>query len=163
MMAEAMIRANGNVSGAQSVINNGTRVENGGLEPLSGANKEEVLNAIFYERDLELYRMVHGQSYYDLRRRSAMQAGTPIHFPVPAEELQTVQAEQYTFGGVNFTSEFGTADGSSAWCKPVNGNVTSTGNVSPNGCGGPFSVPGGSAPAAKQFNESIQPPRAGTQ
>jgi SusD family. len=163
MMAEAMIRANGNVGGAQSIINNGTRVENGGLDPLSGADQEEVLNAIFYERDLELYRMVHGQSYYDLRRRSAMQAGTPIHLPVPAGELQTVQAEQYTFGGTGFTSEFGTATGDQAWCEPVNGNVTSTGNVSPNGCNGPYSVPSGSALEANQVNESVQPARAGTQ
>ena len=163
MMAEAMIRANGNVGGAQSIINNGTRVENGELDPLSGADQEEVLNAIFYERDLELYRMVHGQSYYDLRRRSAMQAGTPIHLPVPAGELQTVQAEQYTFGGVSSTDEFGTADGDPAWCTPVDGDVTPTGNVSPNGCDGPYSAPSGSVVEANQVNGSVQPARAGTQ
>lgn len=163
MMAEAMIRANGDVGGAETVINNGTRVTNGELDPLSGASEEEVLNAIFYERDLELYRMVHGQSYYDLRRRSAMQAGTPIHLPVPAGELQTVQAEQYSFGGVGFTSEFGTADGDEAWCTPVNGDVTPTGNVSPNGCDGPYSAPSGNALEANQVNGSVQPPRAGTQ
>ncbi len=164
MQAEALIRANGDVGGARSMINNGTRVENGGLSPLSSsAGEDEVLNAIFYERDLELYRMVHGQSYFDLRRRSAMQAGTPLHLPVPASELQTVQAENYTFGGTNFTSESGTASGDQAWCEPVNGNVTSTGNVSPNGCDGPYSVPSGSAPDAQTSADGPTPPRAATQ
>jgi hypothetical protein len=163
MMAEAMIRANGNVSGAQSIINSGTRVENGGLDPLSGADQEEVLNAIFYERDLELYRMVHGQSYYDLRRRGAMQAGTPLHLPVPASELQTVQADLYTFGGAGFAGDPGTASGDQAWCEPVNGNVTSTGNVSPNGCTGPYSVPSGNALEANQGDGGVQPARAKTQ
>lgn len=165
MQAEALIRANGDVDGARQIINNGTRTENGGLDPLpSDASQSEVVNAIFYERDLELYRMVHGQTYYDLRRRSAMQAGTPIHLPVPASELQTVQAENYTFGGVNFTSEFGTATGDQAWCKPVSGNVTSTGNVSPNGCDGPYSAPSASSLEANQAGGSaIQPARARTQ
>lgn len=165
MQAEALIRANGDVGGARQIINNGTRTENGGLDPLpSDASQSEVVNAIFYERDIELYRMVHGQTYYDLRRRSAMQAGTPIHLPVPAGELQTVQAENYTFGGVNFTSEFGTATGDQAWCEPMNGNVTSTGNVSPNGCDGPFSAPSGSSLEANQAGGStVPPPRAGTQ
>lgn len=165
MEAEAEIRANGNIGGARQIINNGTRVENGGLDPIPGnATQSEVVNAIFYERDLELYRMVHGQSYFDLRRRGAMQAGTPIHLPVPASELQTVQAENYTFGGVNFTSEFGTATGDQAWCEPVNGDVTATGNVSPNGCDGPFSAPSGSSLEANQTGGSgSQPWRARTE
>ncbi|PQJ34278.1 hypothetical protein BSZ35_06395 [Salinibacter sp. 10B] len=164
MQAEALIRANGDVSGARSIINNGTRVENGGLDPLSSsAGQEEVLNAIFYERDLELYRMVHGQSYFDLRRRSAMQAGTPLHLPVPASELQTVQASVYTFGGTSFTSEEGTASGDQAWCKPVNGNVTSTGNVSPNGCDGPYTAPSGTAPSAQTSASGPTPQRASIQ
>ena len=161
IMAEAMIRANGDVAGARQAINNGTRVENGELEPLSGnAGQSEVLNAIFYERDLELYRMVHGQSYFDLRRRSALQAGTPAHLPVPASELQTVQAEVYTFGGTSFTSEAGTATGDQAWCTPVDGDMTTTGNVAPNGCDGPFRVPEGNAPDAQTTSSGAQPPRA---
>jgi hypothetical protein len=167
MQAEAEIRASngGGVAAARQIINNGTRVENGGLDPLPGdASQTEVVNAIFYERDIELYRMVHGQTYFDLRRRSAMQAGTPIHLPVPASELQTVQAENYTFGGASFTSEFGTATGDQAWCEPVNGDVTVTGNVSPNGCDGPFSAPSGSTLEANRTDGSgIQPSRARTQ
>ena len=31
---------------------------------------------------------------------AAENAGTPLHFPVPAKELQTLQLPVYTFGGV---------------------------------------------------------------
>lgn len=115
MLAEAELQM-GNTSEAASIVNAGTRVTRGELDPLAAdASEDDVYNAIFYERDIELYRTGSGLAFFDLRRRNAMQEGTPMHLPVPADELTTIGAEIYTFGGVNFSSEPGTADGSNSW------------------------------------------------
>jgi len=130
MEAEAAARTN-DIPGAVALVNNGSRVTIGGLEPLDeGASEGEVLNAIYYERDIELYRTGMGLPYYDLRRRGQLQAGTPLHLPVPATELQTIGEALYTFGGVGNAGQPGTASGDNAWCNQ--------GNLS---CDGPFTAP----------------------
>ncbi len=115
LLAEAEL-ALGNKSEAISIVNNGTRVTRGELEPLpASASEQDVYNAIFYERDIELYQTGTGVAFFDLRRRNAMQEGTPLHLPVPADELTTVGEPIYTFGGESAIGEEGTADGSNSW------------------------------------------------
>lgn len=129
MEAEAEIRL-GNIGAAADIINNGSRVNVGELEPVPTDDEEAVREAIYYERDIQLYRTGLGLPYFDLRRRGMLQAGTPLHMPVPATELQTIQQELYTFGGVSNAGQPGTASGDNAWCDQ--------GDFS---CDGPFAAP----------------------
>jgi hypothetical protein len=118
MEAEAAIRSNGDVATARSIVNEGSRVEVGELDPLpSDATQDEVLEAIQYERDIQLYRTGTGLQYFDMRRLGKLQTGTPLHMPVPAPELQTVQVDLYTFGGASNAGQPGTASGDNAWCE----------------------------------------------
>ena len=120
LLAEAELEL-GNLAAAIEIVNSGTRVERGELEPLSAsASEEDVYNAIFYERDVELMRSGTGLAFFDLRRRNGMQEGTPLHLPVPADELTTIEAPVYTFGGAANAGQPGTADGSNSWTMDGN-------------------------------------------
>ncbi|MFT4644348.1 MAG: hypothetical protein ACI8ZX_000749 [Planctomycetota bacterium] len=37
--------------------------------------------------------------YFEMRKEDLLQAGTLLHFPVPGTALESVPAENYTFGG----------------------------------------------------------------
>jgi hypothetical protein len=98
--AEALLRT-GNLAGALDIINTGSRVTRGGLNPLhANSTAEKILNAIFYERDIELIQTGFGIAFYDMRRRNMLQPGTMLHFPIPAEQLMVMELPNYTFGGV---------------------------------------------------------------
>lgn len=100
LKAEAMFRT-GDKPGAIGVINSGTRVNRGGLEPLdSGISDADFLEALFYERDIELIMTGFGLAFFDMRRRDMLQTGTPLHLPIPAEQLAVIGMDVYTFGGV---------------------------------------------------------------
>lgn len=97
--AEAMVRT-GDVAGAIAVINAGTRVTRGHLAPLAAtATAAEVLDAIFYERSIELFLTGVGIEFFDMRRRDMLQKGTLLHFPIPGQQLEVLQIANYTFGG----------------------------------------------------------------
>lgn len=109
LMAEALIMSGGSKTEAASLINE-TRTTNGDLSGLTGAESDEVmLNALFYERWLELMSVNAGTVYYDRRRLpeddgsydpySGLQSCTPRNFPIPGSELQLLTLEVYTFGG----------------------------------------------------------------
>ena len=119
LIAEALIRTGGDRARAASLINK-TRVGRGGLPALSGGSStNDLLAAIFYERDVELMNTGAGQGWFDRRRidksltyqglpigntwafrgGSALQKGTPRHLPVPAKELETLGIPVYTYGG----------------------------------------------------------------
>jgi starch-binding outer membrane protein, SusD/RagB family len=119
LIAEALIRTNGDLNKAATLINK-TRVGRGGLPPVSAAtSKNELLGAIFYERDVELFDTGAGQGWFDRRRidptvtynglaigniwgfrgGSNLQKGTPRHLPLPAKELETLGMPVYTYGG----------------------------------------------------------------
>lgn len=101
LLAEANARLN-NLPDAIASINNGTRVTRGNLTPLaSTATQAEVLDAIFYERYVELFNTALGGGFFDRRRTNQLQIGTFRHFPVPASVLQVIGQELYTFGGAN--------------------------------------------------------------
>lgn len=113
--AEALIRTGGSKSTAATLINK-TRVGRGNLTALTGAESDAVLlNAVFYERDIELMNTGVGIGFFDMRRRDALQKGTFLHFGVPAKELTLLQKPIYTFGGVNAAGSAGTASGANSW------------------------------------------------
>jgi hypothetical protein len=121
LIAEALIRTGGDLNRAATLINK-TRVGRGGLPPVSAATpKNDLLGAIFYERDVELFDTGAAQGWFDRRRidtsvtynglnigniwafkgGSNLQKGTPRHLPLPAKELETLGMTVYTYGGAS--------------------------------------------------------------
>ena len=98
--AEALVRT-GNVAGAVAILNDpdGARKARGGLPSVSASDAATVLLRIFDEKDVELAVTGIGIAYWDMRRRDRLQSGTILHFPVPATELEIIQAPVYTIGG----------------------------------------------------------------
>jgi len=96
MIAEALVRSNGDLGRAATLINK-TRVTRGGLAPVAG-NAAALLAAISYERDIELLN-TNGHALFDARRLEQLQAGTIRQLPIPARELETLKLPVYTFGG----------------------------------------------------------------
>ena len=98
MKAEAMVRT-GDKAGAIDIINAGTRVTRGNLPTLGGsASSSDVLDAIFYERTIELFSHSLGTGFFDMRRRNYLQPGTILHFPIPGKELETLGEPYYSIG-----------------------------------------------------------------
>lgn len=97
--AEAMAYT-GRLSDAAAIINAGTRTTRGEL-PDVGADLDEILEAIHHERVVEMFITMPGLQFYEMRKRNLLQAGTPLHFPLPAKTLETFGVPQpfYTFGG----------------------------------------------------------------
>jgi len=109
--AEALAEL-GNIVEAVQIVNAGSRVTRGGLDPLNeNISKEELLEAIFYERDIELIQTGFGIAFFDMRRRDMLQYGTLLHFPIPGKELMTLQMPYYTFGGEANADGINTSNG----------------------------------------------------
>jgi hypothetical protein len=127
LIAEGLIRTHGDKARAATLINN-SRVTRGGLSPLTGAESDnDMLGAIFYERDVELMDTGAAQPWFDRRRiepalvynglpigntwgfrgGSNLQLGTPRHLPLPAKELETLGLAVYTYGGAPPNPVFG--------------------------------------------------------
>ncbi len=101
MLAEALART-GATEQAIAILNDpqGARKVRGGLPDIpAGLSQKEVLELIFYERDIELILTRAGTSFFDMRRRDMLQAGTPLHFPIPASELEILGLSLYTTDG----------------------------------------------------------------
>jgi len=90
----------GDLAGAAAVINAGTRKTRGGLADVA-ADLTAIRAAIHAERHIELYVSGMGLQFYEMRKRDLLQAGTPLHWPVPAKTQETLAEAQpfYTFGG----------------------------------------------------------------
>ncbi|MBO3697707.1 RagB/SusD family nutrient uptake outer membrane protein [Roseivirga sp. E12] len=104
LRAEALIRTGGNKAEAAQLINS-TRVDRGGLTPLTGAESDDVLlREVTYERLVEL--SWHSSTNGYLARRITtvedlkLPPGTPLSLPVPASELEALGIPNYTFGGL---------------------------------------------------------------
>lgn len=95
--AEAYLRK-GMLTDAASIINTGTRVSRGNLSQIS-ANADAIAEAIHYERSIELYNTGMGIGFFEMRRENKLQAGTPLHFPIPGKTLEASNIPIYTFGG----------------------------------------------------------------
>ena len=109
--AEALANL-GDIAGAVQIINAGSRVTRGGLDPLAESiSKEELLDALFYERDIELIQTGFGIAFFDMRRRDMLQYGTLLQFPVPGKELMILEVPNYTFGGESNADGINTSNG----------------------------------------------------
>ena len=100
-LAEAEHRL-GNNAAAAAIINAGTRTTRGQLAPV-GTGAAEVLAAIRYERLVEMPLASMGISFFEMRGFDDLQAGTLLHFPVPGKALESIPADNYTFGGAQGT------------------------------------------------------------
>ncbi len=103
---------------AANIINSGTRVTRGGLTPVN-ADADAVYKAIFYERTIELPLTGMGIEYFDMRRTGQLQDGSLLHFPIPSQQLETMQLPLYTYGGIN--PQYGTPNEDvsiDGWYKP---------------------------------------------
>ena len=115
LRAEAAAMTN-DLPTAIGILNAGRRITVGNRAPLPlSATKDEVLNEIFSERDLELMLTDYALHFKDMRRRDMLQRGTLLHYPVPADVLAILQRPAYTFGGVENADGKNTADGSNSW------------------------------------------------
>ena len=94
--AEALYRT-GNVAGAVAILNDpsGPRKVRGQLPDVDPAT-DDVLRLIFDEKEIECYTTGAGVPYFDMRRTDRLQAGTWLHFPVPAGELEMMNLPHYT-------------------------------------------------------------------
>jgi hypothetical protein len=112
LWAEGLIRSGGSPATAADLINK-TRVDRGGLSPVSGASSQaELLAALQYESEIELLG-IGATPFYNRRRGTpagwtlgaacpsilCLWPQTPRHMPIPAKELGVLQQELYTFGG----------------------------------------------------------------
>lgn len=99
--AEALYRT-GDLSGAAAVLNAGSRSLRGGLADIT-ATESEIIDAIHYERMVELISTGMGLSFFDMRGKNLLQEGTLLHFPIPGAALDAAGEESYTFGGTEGT------------------------------------------------------------
>ena len=98
LWAEALIRSNGSLATAASLINK-TRVDRGGLSPATaGDGAAGLITKLLYEQEMELIGL-GALPYYNRRRIDGLIAGTPREMPVPARELGVLGEPLYTWGG----------------------------------------------------------------
>ena len=96
-IAEAAARTN-KVQEAADVMNTSARVTRGNL-PLLPANQAQIIQAIHYERMVELMLSGMGIEYFQMRKENKLQKGSLLHFPIPGAQLEVMEMENYTFGG----------------------------------------------------------------
>lgn len=88
----------------------------GGHNYLGTESVPEIQWALLREYSIEIDQLGGvGTQWFFMRRHDLLQAGTPNHFAVPGSELELLQRENYTFGGVDFAGDPGTASGSNSW------------------------------------------------
>ncbi|MCY4001883.1 MAG: hypothetical protein OXF84_13900 [Bacteroidetes bacterium] len=110
--AEALLRTGGSTNEVAQIINS-TRVERGMMNPASGSDpagspsdgqshldSASLWAKLKHERRIETFQTTAGLAYYDDRGLGDLVTGTPIHFPVPGQELESRELAIYTFGGV---------------------------------------------------------------
>ncbi len=113
LKAEAYMNL-GSTPQAIDIIND-TREGNGQLPAVTAAGAPEIggrctprtetgacgnlMDALKYEKRLEVYTTGMGQAFWDDRGWGDLVSNTPVHFPIPAQELLTLLQEIYTFGG----------------------------------------------------------------
>ncbi|GAB1343553.1 RagB/SusD family nutrient uptake outer membrane protein [Gemmatimonas sp.] len=112
LKAEGLIRL-GRAAEAVPLINK-SRVANGELPPVTvdGPPNEagcvprkengscgSLWDALRYEKGVEGVGVSGVVAFFDARGWRTLPEGTPLHFPIPGRELQTLQLPLYTFGG----------------------------------------------------------------
>ena len=89
---------------------NQTRVTRGGLPPATAADAD-LFDKLMYEKRIETFLLCSGCAYFDRRglgplvptgpnHHWGLVEGSPLHFPVPADELIALGKPLYSYGGV---------------------------------------------------------------
>ena len=98
-LAEALVNKSApDLAGAAAVINAGTRVTRGNLDPVP-PTAQAIKDAIFYERMVEFAFTAPFIGFTEMRKENLLQPGTLLHFPVPGGALESIPADYYTYGG----------------------------------------------------------------
>ena len=110
LRAEALIRLR--QAGAADLINL-TRVGRGGLPPATDADND-LMDKLIYEKRIENMYLCGGCAFFDRRgfgphsdtrgtpigtHHQGLVEGTPVHWPIPARELESLGLTLYTYGG----------------------------------------------------------------
>ncbi len=97
LKAEAYLLS-GDSGTAAVTINNSKKRSSSGLDAVTSSNAK---NQILYEYAVELHlNGTLGTNFFFMRRHNLLQKGSPIHFPVPADELEISGLDPYTFGAI---------------------------------------------------------------
>lgn len=118
LKAEALLRTGGDLGQVADLINN-TRVDLGELEPAtantpvgtptdnpnpltspSDPDPVTLWSMLKYEFNMEVQMTGAGAVFFHDRGWGDLVEGTPLHFPVAGQELETLGLQIYTFGGV---------------------------------------------------------------
>ena len=114
LKAEALLQTGGDPAEVADLINN-TRVDRGGMSAAAGTDPvgsiDDAPNPLApgdvtlwsmlkYEFNLETMLTAAGINYFTDRGWGDLVEGTPLHFPIPGAELETLGTDTYTFGGV---------------------------------------------------------------
>ncbi len=110
--AEALLRTGGSTAEVAELINL-TRVARGMMNPAMGSDpvgsstdaqshldSASLWAKLKHERRIETFQTAAGLAYYDDRGLGDLVTGTPVQFPPPGRELETLGLQNYTFGGV---------------------------------------------------------------
>ena len=91
----------GDLAGAAALVNL-TRTTRGGMDPLTG-NESDFYFWLKYEKRIETFLVGIGTGFFDARGWGMLVKNTPIHFPLPGSEIETIGTQygisNYTFGG----------------------------------------------------------------
>lgn len=96
LIAEALLKTS-KLPEAAAIINAGTRVTRGKLNPVA-ATAAEIEAAIWHERFIELFSTSCGTPYCIMRKADKLQPGSPLHFPITGKQLLVNSMELYSFG-----------------------------------------------------------------
>ena len=112
LMAEGLLQTGGSTATVAELLNR-TRVDRAELNPATGADAVGSINdaqshmdgaslwsKLKHEKNIDCYVAASGRAYFDDRGWGDLVVGTPIHFAVPGAELEVLQLQLYTFGGV---------------------------------------------------------------
>lgn len=117
LMAEAALEM-GDIPATVALVNQ-TRVNHGGLPAVvdggtvPGGSTDcvpkkrfdptgtcgDLRDALQWEHYNELFQVSSGLTFFFTRRQGELPAGTALHSPIPAAELEVLQEDIYTFGG----------------------------------------------------------------
>ncbi len=108
LKAEALMRTGGSKTEVAELINK-TRVGIGEMPPLTGNEPDsEIWKWLFYEKRIETLGTASGLEWFDIRGCYDLfdpwfdfVDGTLEHFPIPGSELEIMNMDNYTFGGVD--------------------------------------------------------------
>lgn len=111
LRAEARIYLN-EYGDAADIINAGTRKTRGEMPDVAQV-KEDLIQAVHHERFVECYVTGLGLQYMEMRKLDLLQAGSPLHFPIPGATLEKFGEAPpfYTFGTVAKADGVNTSNG----------------------------------------------------